>query len=84
MNLQPHSRAHIRLTSQAEVMSFVQQLTSCPDRFSIESRDATRCIDAKSILGVMYFTFDLQDEMFLVNETNDGVIPSFVDQFRVL
>lgn len=84
MNQIPHSRAHIRLTSQADVLSFVQQISACPDTYSIESHDGSRRIDARSVLGVMYFTFDLQDEMFLVNESADGKIPAFVDQFRVL
>lgn len=84
MNYVPHSRAHIRLTSQAEVMQFVQCLSRSDDVFSIENKDGSRRIDAKSVLGVLYFTFDLQDEMFLVNESNNGLIPTFVDQFRVL
>lgn len=84
MNFAPHSRAHIRLTNQSQVIAFVQLLSNHPDTFSIENGESTRRIDAKSVLGVMYFTFDLQDEMYLVNETNDGLIPSFVDQFRVL
>ena len=84
MNHVPHSRAHIRLTSQAEVLQFVQGLSRSDDVFSIENKDGSRRIDAKSILGVLYFTFDLQDEMFLVNESNNGLIPAFVDQFRVL
>ena len=84
MNHVPHSRAHIRLTNQADVMSFIQQLTEVPDAFVMEHRDGSRRIDAKSMLGVMYFAFDLQDEMYLVNETNNGSIPSFVDKFRVL
>lgn len=84
MKHDPHSRAHIRLNNQQEVIDFIRQLNGHPDTFTIENRDGTRRIDAKSVLGVMYFTFDLQDEMFLVNESNDGMIPAFVDQFRVL
>lgn len=83
MNHVPHSRAHIRLTNQAEVMNFVQTLLTLPYAFSIENKDGTRRIDAKSVLGVMYFSFDLQDEMYLVNDSMDGHIPGCVDVYRV-
>ena len=79
-----HARSHIRLTSQAEVMDFIQRLCRCEDVFSIENRAGTRCINAKSVIGVMYTVLDYPDEMYLVNETKDGAIPAFVDQYRVM
>ena len=78
-----HARAHIRLTSQAEVMEFIQGLCRFEDAFSIESRSGMHRVNAKSVIGVMYTMFDYHDEMYLVNESNDGVIPAFVDQFRM-
>ena len=31
----------------------------------------------------MYTMFDFPEGMYLVNETHDGFIPSFVDQYRM-
>lgn len=78
-----HARAHIRLTSQAEVMEFIQGLCRFEDAFSIESRSGMHRVNAKSVIGVMYTMFDFPDEMYLVNDSNDGIIPAFVDQFRM-
>ena len=77
------ARAHIRLNGQAEVMAFVQGLSRYEDSFSIESRSGLHRVNAKSVIGVMYTMFDFPDEMYLVNDTSDGVIPAFVDQFRM-
>ena len=77
------ARAHIRLNGQAEVMAFVQGLSRYEDSFSIESRSGLHRVNAKSVIGVMYTMFDFPDEMYLVNDTRDGVIPAFVDQFRM-
>ena len=76
-------RAHIRLTSQAEVMTFIQGLSKFNDNFSIENRSGVHRVNAKSVIGVMYTMFDFPDDMYLVNDTHDGVIPAFVDQFRM-
>lgn len=78
-----HARAHIRLTSQAEVMEFIQGLCRLEDSFSIESRSGLHRVNAKSVIGVMYTMFDFPDEMYLVNETHDGVMPAFIDAFRM-
>ena len=77
-----HVRAHIRLTSQAEVMEFIQGLSRFEDAFSIESRSGMHRANAKSVIGVMYTMMDFPEELFLVNETNNGFIPSFVDSYR--
>lgn len=78
-----HVRAHIRLMNQAEVMEFIQGLSKFNDTFSIESRSGLHRVNAKSVIGVMYTMFDFPEEMYLVNDTRDGFIPSFVDQFRM-
>ena len=79
-----HARAHIRLTSQAEVMDFIQGLSKFEDSFSIESRSGMHRVNAKSVIGVMYTMLDFPEELYLVNDTNDGVIPGFVDAYRAL
>ena len=78
-----HARAHIRLMSQAEVMEFIQGLSKFEDAFSIETRSGMHRVNAKSVIGVMYTMFDYSEELYLVNDTNDGMIPAFVDQFRM-
>lgn len=79
-----HSRAHIRLTNQAEVLNFIQGLSLFEDSFSIESRSGLHRVNAKSVIGVLYTMFDFPEELYLVNDTHDGVIPAFVDQFRII
>lgn len=78
-----HTRTHIRLSSQAEVLDFIQGLCRFDDSFSIESRSGAHRVNAKSVIGVMYTMFDFPDEMYLINESHDGQIPAFVDQFRM-
>lgn len=78
----PHSCVRIRLTSQADVMEFIQALSSCEAHFSIENRSGVHRVNAKSVIGVMYTMFDFPDEMFLVAD-DGGEIPRTVDKFRV-
>lgn len=77
------SRAHIRLTNQADMLGFIQRLSNFEDSFSIESRSGKQRVNAKSVIGVMYTMCDFPEEMHLVNDTHEGQIPAFVDQFRV-
>lgn len=76
-------RAHIRLSSQAEVMTFIQGLSKFNDNFTIENRNGVHRVNAKSVIGVMYTMFDFPEEMYLVNDTRDGFIPAFVDDYRM-
>ena len=76
-------RAHIRLNSQAEVMTFIQGLSKFNDNFTIENRNGVHRVNAKSVIGVMYTMFDFPEEMYLVNDTRDGFIPAFVDDYRM-
>lgn len=76
-------RAHIRLTNQAEVINFIQSLSKFNDNFTIENRDGVHRVNAKSVIGVMYTMYDFPEDMFLINETHDGLIPSFVDSYRM-
>lgn len=79
-----HTRAHIRLNSQNEVISFIQELSKCEDEYSIENKQGAHRVNAKSVIGVMYTMMDFPDDMYLVNDTTDGFIPAFVDAYRVL
>ena len=78
-----HTRAHIRLNNQAEVISFIQELSKCPDKYSIENKEGEHRVNAKSVIGVMYTMLDFPDDMYLVNDTTDGLIPAFVDTYRL-
>ena len=77
------TRAHIQLSSQNEVLTLVQELSRLNDNFSIENRTGKHRVNAQSVIGVMYTVLDFPDELFLVNDTHDGVIPSFVNQYRL-
>lgn len=78
-----YTRAHIRLNSQAEVISFIQELCKYDDTFSIENAAGNHRVNAKSVIGVMYTMYDFPEDMYLVNDTNNGRIPAFVDAFRL-
>ena len=71
------------LNNQAEALYFIQELCRNDDSFSIENKHGDHRINAKSVIGVMYTMVDFPDEMYLVNDTHDGRIPSFVDCYRV-
>lgn len=75
------SRVRIRLTSQAEVMDFIQHLCGVEDCFSIENHSGMHRVNAKSIIGVLYTVFDFAEEMYLVNESHDGQIPDVVSRY---
>ena len=78
----PYTRAHIRLNNQNEVIDFISALSKFEDAFAIEDSTGKHRVNAKSVIGVMYTMMDFPEEMFLVNETNDGYIPAFVDSYR--
>ena len=52
------------------------------DSFSIENANGSRRVNAKSVIGVMYTMIDFPEELYLVNQTNNGFIPVFVDSYR--
>lgn len=78
-------RAHIRIMTSAEVNVFVNRLNlASSDKFVIENSTGNFRADAKSVLGVIYMMTDFNDEMYLVNVTNDGNFPAAIDDFRVM
>lgn len=80
-----HSRAHIRLNTTKEASEFVRILNSdgTTNKYIIEDFNGTHRADARSLLGVMYAMTDYNDEMYFVNETDDGVFPSCINSYRV-
>ena len=77
-----HIRAHICLSNQNEVLNFISALSKFEDTYSIENAAGKHRVNAKSVIGVMYTMLDFPDELYLVNETNNGYIPAFVDSYR--
>lgn len=77
-----HVRARINILTMTEKQEFQFALNDCTDKFYIEDFSARRRIDPKSNFGMMYAMAEF-DGLFLVNETNDGFFPSFVDKYRV-
>jgi len=80
----PHVRAHIRINTTEEASRFVSELNSdgSINKYVIENFNCESRINARSLLGVIYAMTEHQDEMFLVNETDDGFFPFFIDKYR--
>jgi hypothetical protein len=80
----PHSRAHIRVITTAEAAQFVADLNSdgTANKYVIENFDCSNRVNARSLLGVIYAMTEHQDEMFLVNVTEDGEYPFSVNKYR--
>ena len=81
-----YTRAKIRFNTTHDVTKFVQGLNSLGtiDKFILENEDGTRRVDARSFLGALYASAEFGDDMYLINETNDGRFPFCIDEFRPL
>lgn len=80
-----YSRTHIRINGTVEATNFVSMLNAdgTADKYIIEDFKGVQRANARSLLGVIYAMSDFNDEMYLVNLTNNGVYPSFIDNLRV-
>ena len=80
-----HTRCRISIETPQEAQSFVQQLNSdgTIDKYFLENFDCTKRVDARSYLGVIYASSDFEGQIFLVNATEDGKLPSFVNNFMI-
>ena len=81
----PHTRAHIRLNTMDEIKTFIDQLNRIGgiDKFMVEDFDSKQRVSARSVVGMLYAMTDFNDDMYFVNDTNDGVFPIFIDAYRV-
>ena len=81
----PHIRAHIRLNTMEEVRNFVQRVNSdgSVNKFMIEDFDGKQRVSARSVMGVLYAMTDFNDNMFFVNDSTEGELPSFIDEYRI-
>ena len=79
-------RAHIRVNNPTEAAEFVSKINSdgSTNSYAIENESGKARVNARSLLGVIYACTDYADHMYLVNDTDDGNFPSFIDSYRVL
>jgi hypothetical protein len=79
-------RTKIRLETNKEVTAFVQQLNTdgSVDKYVVEDINGEHRVNARSYLGMIYASAEFADNMFLVNETEDGKFPRFVHDFMPL
>lgn len=77
-------RARIRLDTTVAVANFVRLINSdgTLNKYIIEDKTGKYRIHARSYLGVIYASAEFGDHMYLVNETEDGYFPAFINQFR--
>ena len=68
-----------------EAMDFVSKMNTdgTADKLMIEDFEGRQRVSARSIVGVMYAVTDFNDNMFFVNDTNDGNFPSVIDAYRI-
>ena len=83
--MKEHIRAHIRLNTMEEIQTFIDQLNRIGgiDKFMVEDFDGKQRVSARSVVGMLYAMTDFNDDMYFVNDTNDGVFPNFIDVYRV-
>lgn len=80
-----HTRTHIRILTQKQAAEFVSLLNAdgTTDKYILETADLEYCVDARSLLGVLYFIAEHNDDTYLVNRTHDGVYPGGVTMFQI-
>ena len=78
-------RAHIRFNTTQDATEFVQSLNSdgTTNKYTIINDSNTYRTNARSLLGVIYAMTDFNDNMYLINETEDGVFPMIVNNYRI-
>lgn len=77
-----YSRAEIVIDKTNDVIDLVKALATESDKYTLENFDSTLIVDAKSYLGMLYASADFNGPLYLVNKTNDGFFPNFIDSYR--
>lgn len=79
-----YTRAQLNLDTSRSVNEFVQEINSdgTTNKYTFEDFDGTHRVNARSFLGALYASCEFGGKIFLVNETEDGYFPSFVDKYR--
>ena len=78
-----YTRAKIRLVTNQDAIDFVRTLNSdgTAIKYVLENFDRNYRVNARSLLGVLYFITEHGDDTFFVND-DTGEIPTFIDKFR--
>lgn len=81
--MKTHTRVQVRLDTHKQVTDFVKQLNSdgTVDKYVLEDFEGTHRVDARSYLGAIYASAEFGDYIYLVNTTEDGKYPSFINNF---
>ena len=77
-----HRRMPINITTQKQGFEFIKDIAVLNDSFSLENFDGTARVDARSMMGVLYAIAEMTDDMYLVNNTNDGEFPIAMEKYR--
>lgn len=72
----------LRLRNQNEVADLTNILSQWIDTFVLETNDGMYRVNAKSIFGVLYFTSDHINDIYLINLSSKGYYPESVNKFR--
>ena len=80
-----YTRAHLRLITQSDAADLVSSINrdGSTDHYSLETGDGRNRVNARSLLGVLYFVSEHSNETYLVNETEDAKFPAGIDKFRI-
>lgn len=79
-----HVRAQINVTTQTEILKLISNLSNLDDTFTVENFNGSIRVNARSIMGMLYITAECGDQLYLVNNTHDGVFPALLDELRVV
>ena len=79
-----HVRAQINVATQTEILKLISNLSNLDDTFTVENFNGSIRVNARSIMGMLYITAECGDQLYLVNNTHDGVFPALLDELRVV
>ena len=79
-----HVRAQINVTTQTEILKLISNLSNLDDTFTVENFNGSIRVNARSIMGMLYITAECGYQLYLVNNTHDGVFPALLDELRVV
>jgi hypothetical protein len=73
------TKVRIHLDTKTDIVDFVNAFDA--DGYTLIDGSGRYSVAPKSLIGVMY-AWSEWDDMYLVNETHDGVFPAAVERFR--
>ena len=81
--MKSYIRAHIALDTQPVILDFLRMMVGDSDNYVVESQDGSHCVNARSMLGLLYMATEHPKELFIRNLTHDGEFPPALDNFRL-